>query len=77
MSEVHAMHDEKSQVLWTVTPDTNLFSARMIMNRHGVCHLPVIIERVEDQRGLLVGLLDRECVSLACRFCCQIFALNF
>lgn len=69
MSEVCAMYNKKCQVLWTVTPGMNLFSARMIMNRHGVCHLPVIIEHVEDGRGLPVGLLDRECISLACRFC--------
>ncbi|XP_058201942.1 chloride channel protein CLC-e isoform X2 [Rhododendron vialii] len=67
VSEVCAMHNEKCQMLWTVTPGMNLFSARMIMNRHGVCHLPVIIEHVEDQRGLPVGLLDRECIILACR----------
>ncbi|KAK2984473.1 hypothetical protein RJ640_026960 [Escallonia rubra] len=55
-----------SRVLWSVTPSTDLLSALLIMNRHDMGQLPVILEHVEDHRGLPVGLLDRECISLAC-----------
>ncbi|CAL5376870.1 unnamed protein product [Camellia sinensis] len=67
VSEVCSLNGEKCRVLWTITPGMNLFSAQIIMNRHGVSQLPVILEHVEDQRGLPVGLLDNECISLACR----------
>ncbi|KAK3007606.1 hypothetical protein RJ639_014257, partial [Escallonia herrerae] len=54
------------RALWSVTPSTDLLSALLIMNRHDMGQLPVILEHVEDHRGLPVGLLDRECISLAC-----------
>ncbi|KAK3172150.1 hypothetical protein Dsin_032956 [Dipteronia sinensis] len=50
----------------------DLLSALMIMNRLGVSQVPVVAEQMEDQRGHIVGLLDRECISLICRFCTSV-----
>lgn len=63
-----SLDGEKCRVPWTVTPGMNLFSAQMIMNTLGVNQLPVISDHVEDHKGHPVGLLDRECISLAFRF---------
>ncbi|KAJ9552982.1 hypothetical protein OSB04_017027 [Centaurea solstitialis] len=52
----------------TVTPKMNLYSAELIMNTHGTTRLPV----VSDERALLVGILDRECINIACRFDIQL-----
>lgn len=59
---------EKCQVSWTATPSMDLLSVLMTMNRHGISEVPVVLEHTEDQRGHLVGLLDRECISLTCRY---------
>ncbi|CAK9142835.1 unnamed protein product [Ilex paraguariensis] len=67
VSEVYPSNSEKHQGSWTVTPSMNLLSAQIIMNRRGMSQLPVISEHVADRRGLPVGLLDRECITLACR----------
>ncbi|XP_024933382.3 chloride channel protein CLC-e isoform X2 [Ziziphus jujuba] len=67
VSEMCSMDGEICRVPWVATPSMNLLSAQMIMNRHGMNELPVVIEHHEDQRGHLVGLLDRECISLTCR----------
>ncbi|KAK9058447.1 hypothetical protein SSX86_023289 [Deinandra increscens subsp. villosa] len=45
----------------TVTPVMNLYSAEMIMNTHGTDQLPVVLEHRP------VGILDRECIDVACR----------
>lgn len=67
VSEMCSFDGEKCQVSWTVTPGMDLFSAQMIMNKHGVNQLPVISEHLDDYRRYPVGLLDRDCISLACR----------
>ncbi|XP_052192639.1 chloride channel protein CLC-e isoform X2 [Diospyros lotus] len=64
LSEVWSSHSGK---LCTITPSMNLFSAKNFMSRHGISQVPVIKEHVEDQKGMPVGLLDKECISLACR----------
>ncbi|KAI3703160.1 hypothetical protein L6452_28916 [Arctium lappa] len=51
----------------TVTPNMNLYSAELIMNTHGTTRLPVVSEHVADERPLPVGILDRECINIACR----------
>lgn len=50
----------------TVTPMMNLYSAELIMNTHGMTQLPVISEQVP------VGILDRECINIACRLAIQL-----
>ncbi|KAL5789058.1 hypothetical protein ACOSP7_006007 [Xanthoceras sorbifolium] len=67
VSEICLLDGEKCQVPWTATPSMDLLSALMIMNRHGLSQVPVVAEHMEDQRGHIVGLLDRECISLTCR----------
>lgn len=53
---------------WAVTPDTTLATAESIMNSHGVNQLAVVSEHADGQKkGQLVGLLDRESISIACR----------
>ncbi|KAM7479537.1 hypothetical protein LguiA_027750 [Lonicera macranthoides] len=64
VSELCCSNGEKCRVSWTATPSMNLLSAQMIMDRHDMGQLPV----VKDHRALPVGLLDRECINLACRF---------
>ncbi|XP_021731722.1 chloride channel protein CLC-e-like [Chenopodium quinoa] len=61
-------HDgEKDEVLWTATPDMDLLSAEIIMIRHGLSQLPVISEVGEGCRGKPVGIIDMQCIELACR----------
>ncbi|KAK4848112.1 hypothetical protein QYF36_009463 [Acer negundo] len=67
VSEICLLDGEKCRVPWTATPNMDLLSALMIMNRLGVSQVPVVAEHMEDQRGHIVGLLDRECISLICR----------
>ncbi|KAH7689486.1 Chloride channel voltage gated protein [Dioscorea alata] len=53
---------------WAVTPDTTLATAESIMNSRGVNQLAVVSEHADGQKkGQLVGLLDRESISIACR----------
>lgn len=53
--------------VWTATPDMTLLAAERIMNANGVNQLPVVSEHINrHKRGDLVGLLDRECISIAC-----------
>ncbi|KAK9086469.1 hypothetical protein Syun_028863 [Stephania yunnanensis] len=51
----------------TPTPDMSLLAAQSIMNAHGLNQLPVISKDVDSKRSYPVGLLDRECIDLACR----------
>ncbi|OMP03872.1 Cystathionine beta-synthase, core [Corchorus olitorius] len=67
VSEVCSSDSAKCKVSWTATPAMDLLSAEMIMNKHGLTQVPVISDHVKDCRGELVGLLDRECISLTCR----------
>lgn len=57
----------------TVTPMMNLYSAELIINKHGTAQLPVISEHVAD---LPVGILDRESINIACRFAIQLAILH-
>lgn len=51
-----------------VTPDTTLATAESIMNSQGVNQLAVVSGHVDGQKkGHLVGLLDRESISVAYR----------
>ncbi|RWW69580.1 hypothetical protein BHE74_00022812 [Ensete ventricosum] len=53
---------------WTATPEMKLVTAESIMDSHGANHLPVVSQQIDGQEsGQLVGLLDRECISIACR----------
>ncbi|XP_057971992.1 chloride channel protein CLC-e isoform X2 [Malania oleifera] len=67
VSEVCSFSSKRCQASWTATPSMDLLSARMIMTKHGISQLPVVSEHVEDHGGHLVGLLDTECIALACR----------
>ncbi|KAK1576098.1 hypothetical protein Q3G72_010932 [Acer saccharum] len=67
VSEICLLDGEKCRVPWTATPSMDLLSALKIMNRHGVSQVPVVAEHMQDQRGHIVGLLDRECISLIYR----------
>ncbi|KAJ6809467.1 chloride channel protein CLC-e [Iris pallida] len=52
---------------WTATPDMTLVTAERIMDLHEVNQLPVVSECVDHhKRGCLIGLIDRECISIAC-----------
>ncbi|CAL4954906.1 unnamed protein product [Urochloa decumbens] len=54
--------------LFSVTPQMPLTTAEKIMDSHGVDHLPVVSEHANLQdRGLLIGFVDRECISIARR----------
>ncbi|KAF6160892.1 hypothetical protein GIB67_025427 [Kingdonia uniflora] len=66
VSQLCHMNGETCKVSWTATPDMNLLSAQGIMNRHGITQLPVVLVKGEDRRAYLVGLLDKECINLAC-----------
>lgn len=68
MSEMCTLNGEKCRVLCTATPAMDLLSAQTVMDRHSVSQIPVVSEQVEDHNGHVVGLLDRECISVACRY---------
>jgi CBS domain-containing protein len=59
----------KGLELLTVFPHSSLKAARRLMAVRGLRQLPVVAEAASqvDQMGPLVGLLDRECINLACR----------
>lgn len=65
VSELCSLKNDMCRFPQTVTPEMSLYSAEVIMNMYGVTHLPVISE---DQKAFPVGILDRESISLACRF---------
>ncbi|KAL0359316.1 UNVERIFIED_CONTAM: Chloride channel protein CLC-e [Sesamum angustifolium] len=66
VSELCSSSGARCSVSWIATPNMSLFSARSLMNRHGIRQLPVIMEDA-NCGGCPVGLLDRESVDLACR----------
>lgn len=68
VSEMCSVDGEKCCVPCTATPSMNLLSALIVMDRYGVNQVPVVLEHIQDQRGQLVGLLDRESIILTCRF---------
>nr|CAB3474021.1 unnamed protein product [Digitaria exilis] len=52
----------------SLTPQMSLTTAEKIMDSHGVDHLPVVSEHANLQdRGLLIGFVDRECITIARR----------
>ncbi|KAK4436650.1 Chloride channel protein CLC-e [Sesamum alatum] len=63
VSELCSSFGARCSVSWIATPNMSLFSARSLMDRHGIRQLPVIME----DGGCPVGLLDRESINLACR----------
>lgn len=67
VSEMCSVDGEKCCVPCTATPSMNLLSALIVMDRYGVNQVPVVLEHIQDQRGQLVGLLDRESIILTCR----------
>ncbi|KAL5706827.1 hypothetical protein ACHQM5_024945 [Ranunculus cassubicifolius] len=67
ISEIYKVNKEKGRLLWTATQDMKLISATSIMNKHGLDQLPVVSEHVKAQSGYPIGVLDRECINLACR----------
>ncbi|KAL0452880.1 UNVERIFIED_CONTAM: Chloride channel protein CLC-e [Sesamum latifolium] len=66
VSELCSSFGARCSVSWIATPNMSLFSARSLMNRHGIRQLPVITEDA-NSGGCPVGLLDRESIDLACR----------
>lgn len=61
------------RVSWAATPGMDLLYVQMIMNKLGMNEVPVVTEQFEDNRGHLVGLLDRECISLTRRLVLVVF----
>ncbi|KAK2630800.1 hypothetical protein QOZ80_UnG0725340 [Eleusine coracana subsp. coracana] len=54
--------------LWPVTPQMSLSTVEKIMDSRGVDHLPVVSEHANGRdRGILIGFVDRECISIARR----------
>lgn len=76
MFDVCALDGENCQVPCTAKPSMDLFSVQIIMDRYGLSQVPVISENVEDYRGYPVGLLDRECISITCRFLHKLSTLS-
>lgn len=67
VSEMCDLKEGKCRVLWTATPDMNLLSVESVMDTLGVDQLPVVIKHVQGYGGYPVGLIDKECINLACR----------
>jgi len=63
----HVYHAGKCKSC-SVTPQMPLTTAEKIMDSHGVDHLPVVSEPANLQdSGLLIGFVDRECITIARR----------
>ncbi|PON75175.1 Chloride channel, voltage gated [Parasponia andersonii] len=67
VSEMCSLEGEKCRVPWAATPSMDLLYVQIIMNKRGMNQVPVVTEQFEDQQGHLVGLLDRESISLTRR----------
>ncbi|XP_026389635.1 chloride channel protein CLC-e-like [Papaver somniferum] len=67
VSEMCNLKEGKCRVLWTATPDMNLLSVESVMDTLCINQLPVVIKHVEGYKGYPVGLIDKECIDLACR----------
>ncbi|KAF4373927.1 hypothetical protein F8388_007833, partial [Cannabis sativa] len=67
VSEMCSLDGGNCRVPWAATPSMDLLYVQMIMNKRGIDEVPVVTEQFEDHRGHLVGLLDRECISLTQR----------
>ncbi|KAF5725257.1 hypothetical protein HS088_TW0G00022 [Tripterygium wilfordii] len=64
VSEMCSSNGERCQVSWTAIPNMDLLSAQMIMDRLGMSQVPVVLEHAEVHKRHLVGLLDRECITV-------------
>jgi len=63
----HVYHAGKCKSC-SVTPQMPLTTAEKIMDSYGVDHLPVVSEPANLQdSGLLIGFVDRECITIARR----------
>ncbi|GAB4834136.1 hypothetical protein Ancab_032399 [Ancistrocladus abbreviatus] len=67
VADICSFDGEKCQVLGTVTPSMDLLSADRIMTRYHLSQLPVVSEHDQDSSRHPVGVIDRECIRLACR----------
>ncbi|GMH09684.1 hypothetical protein Nepgr_011525 [Nepenthes gracilis] len=67
VADICSLDGEKCGVLGTVTPSMDLLSADIIMTRYSLSQLPVVSEHGGDNRGHPVGIIDRECIRLACK----------
>lgn len=70
-----SLDGKKCRLPWTAKPSMDILSVQIIMDRHGVSQVPVVSEHIEDHREHPVGLLDRECINVTCRFL-QTFCLR-
>lgn len=67
VAEVCSFDGEKCKVRWTATPGMDLLSAEMIIVRNGLSQLPVVSEHARGHLGRPVGVIDMQCITLACR----------
>ncbi|GAB2295785.1 hypothetical protein Dimus_029941 [Dionaea muscipula] len=67
VGEMCSLDGNNCRVPGTATPSMNLLSADKIMTRYRLNQLPVVSEHGPDSREHLVGIIDRECIMLACR----------
>ncbi|KAL9231610.1 hypothetical protein vseg_006814 [Gypsophila vaccaria] len=69
VAEMCSLKADKCEVVWTATPSMDLLSAETIMVRYQLSHLPVVSYEPEDAqagRGRPVGVIDLQCIKLAC-----------
>ncbi|GAB2235607.1 hypothetical protein Drorol1_Dr00026037 [Drosera rotundifolia] len=67
VADMRSIDGERCRVRGMVTPGMNLSSADKIMTRYGLNELPVVSELGPDNRGHPIGIIERECIRLACR----------
>uniref|UniRef100_A0A0E0JMZ6 Chloride channel protein n=1 Tax=Oryza punctata TaxID=4537 RepID=A0A0E0JMZ6_ORYPU len=64
--------------MWPVTPQTLLTTVEKIMDSYGVDQLPVVSEHVNRQdRGFLVGFVDKEGIAITRRAVATKYLLSF
>ncbi|KAL8129457.1 hypothetical protein V2J09_018612 [Rumex salicifolius] len=57
----------KCNIPWTITPNVDIFTAQMLMVSHNLSQLPVVLDNISQSSRHPVGVLDMECIRLACR----------
>ncbi|VVB10182.1 unnamed protein product [Arabis nemorensis] len=67
VSEICSKTGGGCKVPWTVTPDMDLLAVQTIMNKHEISHVPVVSGGIDARRIHLVGVLDRECITVTRR----------
>ncbi|KAL9254846.1 Chloride channel protein CLC-e-like protein [Drosera capensis] len=64
---MRSLDGDKCRLRGMVTPSMDLLAADKMMTRYGLNELPVVTGHGPDNGGRPIGIIERECIRLACR----------